>query len=242
MIEKIWTVQESGLLLRLGQNELARMEYQSRARSLPADSPFPFPENAKEDAFVVVSGRLLARYFCNSRSQPMTVELTPGDFFGTTTGIDPAMIGDGLELAERSTIVAVPRDVLQNSLNTHQRLQNRVVAFAGWTLLRYSTSVADNFFISTQKRLARLLYDEAIKSTSDEVAIIRGLKNIHLARLINSDKQLVEGCLADWERAEIVYRRNDRIEILDLGSLADSVDLELREPIHTNGNTVRVVR
>jgi CRP-like cAMP-binding protein len=242
MIEKIWTVQESGLLLRLGQTELARMEYQSRARSLPADSLFPFPENAKDSAFAVISGRLLARYFCNSRSQPITVELTPGDFFGTTSGIDPAVVGDGLELAERSTIVAVPRDVLQNSLNTQQRLQNRVLAFAGWSPLRYSTPVADNFFVSTQKRLARFLYDEVTKSSNVINVLLRGLTNVQLARLINSDVELVGGCLADWERAEIVLRRGNDIEVLDLGSLAESVNLELREPIHTNGNTVRVVR
>ena len=242
MIEKIWTVQESGLLLRLGRSELMRMEYQSRARSLPSDLPFPFPENAQENAFIVVSGRLLVTYFSDSHRQPIIVELTPGDFFGTTVELVRQRLATRLSLSERSTIVAIPRDVLQNTLNTHQRLQNRVLAFAGWTPHYYSQPLADNFFVPTQKRLARFLYDEATRRSSSENVLIRGLSDRTLSRLLNSAPPLINACLADWERAGIICRHDHHVEIVELSSLAESVRLELREPIHTNGNTVRVVR
>src|SRR5262249_10268272 len=124
MIEKIWTVLESGLLLHLDRQEFGRLEAQTQARPLPENCQLLFPEAARARVFVVVSGRLGAHFHSENRLRRISVELTPGDFFGVHHGQDPAAIGDDLELLERSTIVAIPRDAFQILLNGRSRLRN----------------------------------------------------------------------------------------------------------------------
>lgn len=242
MLEKIWAVQDADLLLRLSRDDLRRLENQCRARSLPPDCEFPFSAGAAREAYLISAGRLIATAFPASRSQPIQIELTPNDFFGVIAHQDLAAASSTLMVAERTTVVAIPQDALQQILNARGRQMNSALRWARWSCRRFQRVMSDNFFVSTEKRVAKFLFDRVAEHFVATGVTVDGLSPKTLAKLLNSSPDLVAACLADFEQEEILFQRRWRLEIVNLSALADIARMEIREPIRTGSGSIKVFR
>ena len=231
MAEKHWFLKRCQLFERLSAAELAQLESQSRCRRFDAGAVVYLPADQADAVLALTQGRVKICHPTPDGKETILAFIEPGEIFGEMCLFSTT---DREELAiavEASTIVLIPRDVLQSLVDRHAELALSVTRLVGFRRQRIERRLKHLLFHAHRERLIHLLLELAetygVKQNSD-IEIRIKLSHQDLAGLIGSTRESVSTTLGELQAAGLVRLGRGKLTITGRKALAE----ELRRVKH----------
>lgn len=227
MAEKHWFLKNCQLLRRLPPSELEQLERQSRAGKFKAGEVIYIPIDRAEAVLVLVSGQVKLCHTTPEGKESILAFIEPGEIFG-----ELCLVGadDREELAIAtcaSTIVMIPRNVLQELIGRHASLALSVTQLLGFRRLRIERRLKSLLFRSSRDRLLQLLVELAEQHgdrAQQGIEIRLKLSHQDLASIIGSTRETVTTTLGQLQNEGLVWLGRQRITICDIKRLKATAD------------------
>ncbi len=248
MSEKLWYLKNCPLLDRLGPDELRRIEIASRARNFPRKSPVYLPADASTSVFLLASGRVKLCHITPDGKQSILAFIEPGEIFGELSMLDDGDREEYAEALENSTVVMIPRDTIQQLMESHAGLTLGITKMIGLRRRRIERRLKNLLFLSNRQRLVHLLLELAEQygqQTGDGIALGIKLSHQDLANVIGSTRETVTVVLGELQSEDLVAVGRRKITLLKPDQLAAGVDRSAptipaeKQPITTPHLTAR---
>ena len=228
MSERHWYLKRCQLFERLSPTELAALELRSRARKFPRGSPIYLPADAADAVLVLAEGRVRIGSYTDDGKQSILAYIEPGELFGELSLVDAGQREEFAEAVERSTVVLIPREAMQELLERNPQVGLGVTRLFGLRRQRIERRLKSLLFRSNRERLVHLLvelsgqYGQAVEG-GVELAI--KLSHQDLASIIGSTRETVTVVLGELQSEGILRIGRQKIVLTDLPGLAGSVNL-----------------
>ena len=211
-----WFLKNCRLLDRLPTSELQKLETDCRSRRFAGGQVIYLPIDRADAVVVLVSGQVKLCHLTPDGKQSILAFIEPGEIFGELCLFAPA---DREELAiasQVSTIVLIPRDVMQDLMGRHPELALGITRLLGLRRLRIERRLKSLLFRSSRDRLLQLLLELAENhggTTSGGVEIRIKLSHQDLANVIGSTRETVTLTLGELQSEGLVKLARQRITI-----------------------------
>ena len=226
MSEKLWYLKNCPLFEQLSAGELADIESRSRARTFPRGTPIYLPMDETNAVFLLAAGRVKICHLTPDGKQSILAFIEPGELFGELSLVDPGPRDEYAESVEKSTVVLIPGEVMQQTMETHARLTLGVTKMIGMRRRRIEQRLKNLLFLSNRDRLTHLLLEltERYGERDGEGLRLRiQLSHQDLANVIGSTRETVTVVLGEMQQEGLLSLGRRKIIILDLERLAAGV-------------------
>jgi len=116
MSERLWYLKSCELLQQLSADRLAELETRCRVRKYPRGTPIYLPADEADGVLLLAEGRVKIGSFTEDGKQTILAFIEPGEIFGELSLMGAAEREEYAEAAEKSTVVLISNDVVQQLL------------------------------------------------------------------------------------------------------------------------------
>ncbi len=226
MSEKLWYLKNCQLFEQLTADDLQRIEISSKARTFARGTPIYLPLDGTNAVFLLASGRVKICHLTPDGKQSILAFIEPGELFGELALFDGGPRDEYAEALEKSTIVQIPGEVMQQTMESHPGVTLGVTKLIGLRRRRIERRLKNLLFLSNRDRLTHLLLELAEqygKPESGGLKLRIQLSHQDLANVIGSTRETVTVVLGEMQNEGLLSIGRRRIVILDLKRLAGSV-------------------
>lgn len=227
MDEKLWYLKQANLFEQLSAEEIARVESHSRMQVFPRKGIVYLPNDPGHSVYLLTSGRIRLYHVTAEGKETVLAFIDPGEIFGELSLFGQAQREEFAEAMEKSTVVRIPGDEMQQLMSDRPEIVLHVTRLMGLQRQRIERRLKALLFRSNRDRLVYLLLELAEKYGKPcPEGIHLGIRLSHqdMASMIGSTRETVTVLLGElaYARSLIVKRR--QIILTNLEQLADVLD------------------
>ncbi len=234
MSDKIWHLARCDLFERLPPADLRRLEARARIRSYPRRCAIYLPADASDAVLLLASGRVKICHTMPDGKQSILSFVEPGELFGELALVDAGQREEYAESVEPSAVVMIPRDEVEELMQSRPEISLGVTKLVGLRLRRIERRLKYLLFRSARERLVHLLLELVErygKRSGSEIRISLRLSHQDMASIIGSTRETVTLVLGELQaegsvrlaRREVVLTQAERLA----ASVGDSLPVEL---------------
>ncbi len=226
MAEKHWYLKGCNLFERLPVEELAALETRSRCRRFNNSEVIYLPSAQADAVLALVNGRVKICHITPEGKQSILAFIEPGDVFGEMCLFSESNREDLAIAAEASTVILIPRSVLQETVERHAELAMRITRLVAFRRQRIERRLKYLLFRSNRERLVHLLLELCQihgEAVGTGVQIRLKLSHQDLASLIGSTRETVTSTLGDLQTEGLIALGRQKVTILSVLALSQSV-------------------
>ena len=169
MDEKLWYLKQANLFEQLSAEEIARVESRSRMQVFPRKGIVYLPNDPGHSVFLLTSGRIRLYHVTSEGKESVLAFIEPGEIFGELSLFGQAQREEFAEAMEKSTIVRIPGDEMQQLMTDRPEIVLQVTRLMGLRRQRIERRLKALLFRSNRDRLVYLL----LNSRSPQVTPIQ---------------------------------------------------------------------
>jgi CRP/FNR family cyclic AMP-dependent transcriptional regulator len=216
MPERLWFLKRSQLFEQLSEQELGRLEADSRIRNFRNREVIYSPADQAESVFLVVSGRVRLVSLTAGGKEAVLALIEPGELFGELALVSGGAREEHAESAGRSTVASLSRSTLESLMDRNGRLAIGIWKFIGWQRRRIERRLKSLLFRTTRERVVFLLADllepyGRIHGASAELTI--RLSHQEIANLIGATRESVTLSLGELQTEGLLELGRQRIVV-----------------------------
>lgn len=233
MTEELWYLKQCDLFRRLTPEELTRLEPRCRSRTFKRGEPIYLPTDFASAALVLAEGRVKIGSVTEEGKQAILAFIEPGELFGELAVLDGGPRDEFAEAAEKSTVVLIPADALNELVAANSQVALGVTKLIGLRRRRIEQRLKSLLFRSNRQRLVSLLLelaDQYGEKTPEGLRLTIKLSHQDLASVIGSTRETVTVVLGELQGEGLVSVGRRKILIIDLGQLKKAADGPLNAP------------
>jgi CRP-like cAMP-binding protein len=228
MHEHYWILKRCGLFEQLSKDQVQLIESRSRSRKFAKGSVIYLPSDQSDSVMLVVSGRIKLYHLTPDGKQALLALIDPGELFGELAILDDSRREEFAECMEPAEVVAIPRDVMQQLMESHAEVSLGVTRLIGLRQRRIERRLKSLLFRSNRERLVHLLV-ELIEKYGQPVpeGIQIGIRLSHqdLANIIGSTRETVTVLLGELGADKLITVKKRKIIVPNPNKLAESIGL-----------------
>ena len=229
MEDKYWFLKRCSLFERLAPEQIEQVEKRSRSRKFSRGSVIYVPSDQGESVLLLTAGRVKIHHLTPDGKQALLALIDPGELFGELAILDDGKREEFAEAMEACQIVAIPRDVIQDLMESHSQVSLGVTKLLGLRRRRLERRLKSLLFRSNRERLVHLLVEllEKYGRPAPEGTLI-GIRLSHqeLANIIGSTRETVTVLLGELSLDRLLTIKKRKIYVSDPGRLAASIGIE----------------
>lgn len=229
MSEKLWYLKNCTLFEQVSPEQLRRIELSSRARIFPRGNPIYLPSDGANSVLLLASGRAKICNLTPDGKQSILAFIEPGELFGELALVDSGQREEYAEAVEKSTVVMIPAEVLQDLVQQHPQLSLGVTKIFGLRRKRIERRLKNLLFLSNRERLTHLLLELTEQygvRSHDGIRLRIQLSHQDLANVIGSTRETVTVVLGEMQAEGLLRVGRRRLVIIAPEKLAHSVHVE----------------
>lgn len=226
MNDRIWYLRNCNLLNKLSASQMHEIERVSQFRVFETASPIYLPSHPADSLLLVAKGLVKICHLNLDGKIAILAFVRPGELFGEFSLFDAEQRGEYAEAAEPTSVVRIPRESLQEIMQTNAEMAVSVSKMIGIRRKRIENRLRNLLFASNQQRLVHLLLDLADQfGIVVEEGIKLGLKLSHqeLANLIGATRESVTVLLGNLKRDGLIGGKRQYVILTDVRRLAELV-------------------
>lgn len=226
MTEKLWYLKSCELFRRLEAEDLATLERRCLSRKYARGNTIYLPADQADGVLLMAEGRAKIGSYTEDGKQAILAFIDPGEIFGELSLLDEGQRDEFAEAVEKSTVILIPRDVMNGLVEQNPQVSLGVTKLFGLRRRRVERRLKYLLFRSNRERLVSLLLElseQYGQSTPDGVALKIKLSHQDLASVIGSTRETVTVVLGELNAEGLLEVGRRKIVIKDLDKLASSI-------------------
>lgn len=216
MAEKIWYLKRCLLFERLPPEELTALESQSRCRRFSSGDVIYLPSAEADAVLALANGRVKICHTTPEGKQSILAFIDAGEIFGEMCLFSESDREELAIAAVASTVILIPRRVLQATIERHAELALGITRLVGFRRQRIERRLKNLLYRSNRERLTNLLVElcEAYGVVTTQGTEI-GMKLSHqdLASLIGSTRETVTATLGELQSEGLIHLARQKITV-----------------------------
>lgn len=233
MSERLWYLKQCDLFQQLGAEQIAAIENRCRVRQFPRSSPIYLPSDHANGVLLLAQGRVKIGSFTEDGKQAILAFIEPGELFGELSLMGSQEREEYAEAVEKSTIVLIPSDVMQQLLMQNPEVSLGITRLMGLRRRRIERRLKYLLFRSNRERMIHLLMELAEqygRETAAGLELKIKLSHQDLANIIGSTRETVTVVLGELQSEGYLELGRRKIILKDLARLAASVGIKPSPP------------
>lgn len=233
MSERLWFLKQCDLFQQLGPDQIAGIESRCRVRVFPRSSPIYLPSDHADGVLLLAHGRVKIGSFTEDGKQAILAFIEPGELFGELALMGSQEREEYAEAVEKSTIVLIPSEVMQQLLMQNPDISLGITRLMGLRRRRIERRLKYLLFRSNRERMIHLLMELAEqygRETAVGLELRIKLSHQDLANIIGSTRETVTVVLGELQSEGFLELGRRKIVLKDLPRLAESVGVKLPPP------------
>ena len=233
MTEELWYLKQCDLFRRLTPEELTRLEPRCRSRTFKRGEPIYLPTDFASAALVLAEGRVKIGSVTEEGKQAILAFIEPGELFGELAVLDGGPRDEFAEAAEKSTVVLIPADALNELVAANSQVALGVTKLIGLRRRRIEQRLKSLLFRSNRQRLVSLLLELAEQygeKTPEGVRLTIKLSHQDLASVIGSTRETVTVVLGELQSEGLVSIGRRKILLANPERLQQAAEGPLNVP------------
>lgn len=226
MSERLWYLKQCDLFQQLGPEQIAALEPRCRVRVFPRSSPIYLPSDHANGVLLLAEGRVKIGSFTEDGKQAILAFIEPGELFGELVLMGSPQREEYAEAVEKSTIVLIPSDAIEQLLLENPQLSLGITRLIGLRRRRIERRLKYLLFRSNRERMVHLLLELAEQYGRESPAGLElriKLSHQDLANIIGSTRETVTVVLGELQSEGLLELGRRKIIVKDLARLAGSV-------------------
>ncbi len=228
MTEKYWSLKRCDLFGTLSDEQWRRLESRCRIRDIPRNSPVYLPADGADGMLLLASGRVKICGFTPAGKQSILTFIEPGEVFGELAILEPGERDEYAEAVLASTVLLIPRDLIQQMMLEQPSLSMGVTKLIGLRRKRIERRLKYLLFHSNRDKLVHLLLElveQYGKTNAEGIEITLRLSHQDIASIIGATRETVTVNLGGLQAAGFIKVGRKRVLIKDVERLAASVSV-----------------
>lgn len=229
MSERLWYLKQCDLFQQLPPDQIAVLESQCRVRSFPRSTPIYLPSDHANGVLLLAQGLVKIGSITEEGKQSILTFIEPGELFGELSLMGGEQREEFAEAVEKSQVVLIPNEVMQQLLLRNTRLSLGITRLIGLRRRRIERRLKNLLFRSNRERLVHLLLELAAqygRPTPDGVQLKIKLSHQDLASVIGSTRETVTVLLGEMQSEGLLKLGRRKIILTDQARLAKTVGAE----------------
>lgn len=197
-------------------------------RMFPRGTPIYLPADQADAVLVLAQGRVKIGSFTEDGKQTILAFIEPGELFGELALLEGNQREEYAEALEKSTIVLLPNQAIQELLANNPEVALGVTKLYGLRRQRIERRLKYLLFRSNRDRLIHLLLELAERygrRTPDGVELRIKLSHQELASVIGSTRETVTVVLGELQGEGMLRLGRRKLVLTDLPKLAASINV-----------------
>ncbi len=226
MPENYWHLSKCNLFNQMQPEEIRALASSARNQSFKRGDSVYLPKDRADEVLLLVSGRVKICHVTPDGKQSILVFIEPDEVFGELCLFDHNVREEYAEATESSSIIFLPREILDNYMDKHSHMMRSVSKLVGERRLRIEKRLRNLLFHSNRDRLIFLLIEllEQYGQKADGAVELKiKLSHQEMANIIGSTRETVTVVLGDLQKEGILEIARRRVKILQLDRLASQV-------------------
>jgi len=230
MSERLWYLKSCDLFQQLNPEQLTALEPRCRVRKYPRSTPIYLPADHADGVLLLAEGRVKIGSFTEEGKQAILAFIEPGEIFGELSLIGSQEREEYAEAVEKSTVILIPGEVMQQLLAENPTVSLGVTKLFGLRRQRVERRLKYLLFHSNRERLVHLLLELAEqygKQIEGGVELRIKLSHQDLASIIGSTRETVTVVLGELQSEGRLLLGRRKIVLTDMAQLAASVNVAI---------------
>lgn len=230
MSERLWYLKQCDLFQQLPPEQIAALEGQCRVKAFPRATPVYLPSDQADGVMLLAQGRVKIGSLTEDGKQSILAFVEPGELFGELALMGGQEREEFAETVEKSMIVLIPNDAMQQLLLRNPRLSLGVTRLIGLRRRRIERRLKNLLFRSNRERLVHLLLELAEqygRPAADGLELKIKLSHQDLASVIGSTRETVTVLLGEMQAEGLLKLGRRKIILTDPPRLAKTVGTTL---------------
>ena len=230
MSERLWYLKQCDLFQRLQPEQIAALENRCRVRMFPRSTPIYLPSDHANGVLLLAQGRVKIGSFTEDGKQAILAFIEPGELFGELALMGGTQREEYAEAVEKSTIVLIPNEVMQQLLTESPEISLGITRLMGLRRQRIERRLKYLLFRSNRERLVHLILELAEqygRETAAGLELKIKLSHQDLANIIGSTRETVTVVLGELQSEGFIELGRRKIIVKNLPRLAQSVGQSL---------------
>ena len=218
MTEELWYLKQCDLFRQITPEETARIEPRCRARHFKRGEPIYLPSDSADSALVLAEGRVKIGSITSDGKQTILAFIEPGEMFGELSVLDGGPREEFAEAAEKSTVILLPSDVVQDLVEANPMVAVGVTKLIGLRRRRIERRLRSLLFRSNRQRLVSLLLELAEQygeANGSGVNLKIKLSHQDIASIIGSTRETVTVVLGELQNEGLIAVGRRRLTLLN---------------------------
>jgi CRP/FNR family transcriptional regulator, cyclic AMP receptor protein len=227
MRDSFWYLKNCDLFSRLSPNDITELESQSRMKQLKRGEPVYLPHQLADGVLLVAKGRVKICHATPDGKQSILGFIDEGEIFGELSILGGERRDEYVETTEKTTLVLIPKQALQRSIQKYPDLVLGVTKIIGCRRQRIQRRLRNLLFRSNRERVIHLLLELAEKyaePSPDGLLLNIRLSHQEMACIIGSTRETVTVVLGQLQKDEFLSIARRKIVLKDIGKLAAEVN------------------
>lgn len=226
MSEKIWYLKQCDLFRRLDDVQLKELERRCRSRQFARGTPIYLPADEADGVLLMAQGRAKICSFTEEGKQAILAFIEPGELFGELALLGEAEREEYAEALEKSSVVLIPRDVMQHLVEANPHVSMGITKLFGLRRRRIERRLKYLLFRSNRERLIHLILELSEQyglGTAEGIELKIKLSHQDLASVIGSTRETVTVLLGELQTEGLLKLARRKIVVVDIEGLAGTV-------------------
>jgi len=214
---KLWYFENFNLMKALPQEELIKLNTNSKMREIRKKKIIYFPEESSNSVYLIKIGKVkISRISKDGREIIMAI-LGPGEIFGESSITDPGSQRDEFAEATEDTLLCLMfSEIIHDLMKTNPNFGIKITKIIGLRFKRIQSRFVSLIFKSSDERvknfIKELASEEGHRTADGEIEIKLKLTHDDIGKLTATSRQMVTTVLNDLEKKNLVSY--DRKKIL----------------------------
>jgi CRP-like cAMP-binding protein len=226
----MWYLKRCPLFEQLSPEKLAILEARCRARRFPRGAPIYLPMDAADGILLLAEGRVKIGSVTQDGRQTILAFIEPGELFGELALVDSTAREEFAEAVEKSSAVLIPREVMQELVESNPHVSLGVTKIIGLRRQRVERRLKYLLYRSNRERLTHLLIELAERygrRSPEGIELTIKLSHQDLASIVGSTRETVTVVLGELQSEGRLTLGRRKIVLTDLPFLAQSVNVDV---------------
>ncbi len=222
----LWFLKSCQVFERLPESEINWLGARSHHRVFAARSVIYLPLHQGDSVVTLTSGRVKLCHAGPEGKEVILAFIDPGELFGELSLFEPAEREELAIAVEKSSVVLIPRELMQQSMSRYPDLAMGISRLIGLRRQRLERRLKSLLFQPNRDRLIHLLLellDKYGRKTAEGMLIDIKLSHQDLASIIGSTRETVSATLGELQSEGLVKLGRQRIVVTSPAALADLV-------------------
>ena len=226
MSERLWYLKQCDLFQQLPPDQISVLERQCRVKAFPKSTPIYLPSDQADGVLLLAQGRVKIGSLTEEGKQSILAFIEPGELFGELAIMGGQEREEFAEAVEKSMIVLIPNDVMQQLLLRNPRVSLGITRLIGLRRRRIERRLKNLLFRSNRERLVHLLLELSEQygnATPDGLELKIKLSHQDLASVIGSTRETVTVLLGEMQAEGLLKLGRRKIILTDAARIAKTV-------------------